>query len=201
MLMPVPLKLVCVPYGVGVVRDPVRPHAVGVLHEQSLSGLKGVYGISARNTRWAAARYSLHVPVTLWRASPNSWLEYPCRDGDVDPSVGIDHRVGLVGIAVAAHAGSPLVHQRGRVVGLGQRGRGAPAAVTAARSVAGARSARLATVGELVPWPAGGELEPLHAASPMAAAARRAASPPDRRYVVFISRFLPRLVRAAPSEL
>src|SRR5579872_473014 len=39
------------------------------------SGLKGVYGISARSTRWAAARYWLHGPVTLWSASPNWWLD------------------------------------------------------------------------------------------------------------------------------
>jgi hypothetical protein len=59
---------------------------------------------------------------------------------------------------------------------------------------------RLATVGELVPWLAG-ELEALHAASPRAAAARRAASPLDRRYVVVISLCLPRLVYEAPSTL
>ncbi|MGA3214772.1 MAG: hypothetical protein ABSD97_03680 [Acidimicrobiales bacterium] len=47
--------------------------------------------------------------------------------------------------------------------------------------------ARLATVGELVPWLADGEPAPfggpeaLHAASPIAAAARRAAGLPDRR--------------------
>jgi hypothetical protein len=59
---------------------------------------------------------------------------------------------------------------------------------------------RLATVGELVPW-LSGELEALHAASPRAAAARRAASPLDRRYVVVISLRLPCLVYEAPSTI
>ena len=46
-----------------------------------------------------------------------------------------------------------------------------------------------------------GELEALHAASPRAAAARRAASPLDRRYVVVISLRLPCLVYEAPSTI
>ena len=51
--------------------------------------------------------------------------------------------------------------------------------------------------GELVPWLPGGELEPLHAASPIAAPARRATSPTHRRHVVVMSRFPPCAIQGA----
>jgi hypothetical protein len=56
---------------------------------------------------------------------------------------------------------------------------------------------KLATVAELA---ALGELEPPHAASPIAAAATRTASPADRRYVFVPSR-LPCALQAALSAL
>ena len=191
MLMPVPLKLVWSPIGVGVVGDPVRPHAVGVLDDQGRVGIEGGVGDlgpqhSLGRGQVLAARAGDVVESLAERVA-----RVPARDGDVDPSVGIDHRVGLVGIAVAAHAGSPLVNERGRVAGLGQRGCGAPVAVTAAGPHAGAR--RQAGDGRGAGPLAGGRGAGAAARGQRDGRrdARTTASPPDRRYVVVIFRLLP----------
>jgi hypothetical protein len=60
---------------------------------------------------------------------------------------------------------------------------------------------RLATVGELVPRLAGGELELLHAASAMGSVARRATREPHPRYLDFLSRRRAAALRAAQSGL
>ena len=101
-------------------------------------------------------------------------------DPDLDGLVGADDRIGLVGIAMAVHAGSPVVQQPGCVAG-GQGGGGAPArwlpSVVPPTMVV---VDRLATLGE--PWP------PPHPANPRAATAARTASPADRRHLGVISR-------------
>src|SRR5487761_1521800 len=109
-----------VPVGIGVVRDPVGPHAGDVLQVCRLirrgcdrvGGLQLVRGLS-------------HVLA----AGTGPFVEVPgrlgiLRDLDVDHPGCADGRVGLVGITVAALAGRPLVQQRGHVAR--DRGPGPP---------------------------------------------------------------------------
>src|SRR5579862_2709053 len=121
-----------VPVGVGVVRDPVGPHAGDVLQELGLirrgcdrvGGLQLVRGL--RHVLAAGAGTFVQIPGRLG----------VFRDGDVDHPVCADGRVGLIGITVAALAGRPLVQQRGHVAR--DRGSGAPGAGAGPRVGAGA---------------------------------------------------------------
>src|SRR5580693_4768640 len=111
-----------VPVGIGVVRDPVGPHAGDVLQLLGLirrgcdrvGGLQLVRGL--RHVLAAGAGTFVEIPGRLG----------PLRDVDVDHPFCADGRVGLIRVAVAALAGRPLVQQRGHVAR--DRGRGAPAA-------------------------------------------------------------------------
>src|ERR1700722_17931795 len=120
-----------VPVGIGIVRDPVGPHAGDVLQEFGLirrrrdrvGGLQLVRGL--RHVLAAGAGTFVEIPGRLGIF----------RDENVDHPVCADGRVGLIRVAVAALAGRPLVQQRGHVAR--DRGPGAPAAAV----VAGARGA------------------------------------------------------------
>ena len=139
----------------------------------------------ARKAAEAAARYWLQGAVPLWTA-----LESDCgaaRDKDVDPPMGVDGGVGLVRVAVAAHAVGPLDERLGRVV-LRHGGRGLPLWVAS-------------VVVETFATDGGPGPVPPHAASPMATAMTRTASPPARRYRTVVSlRFARCLIHALPSK-
>src|SRR5579863_10147222 len=127
-----------VPVGIGVVRDPVGPHAGDVLQELGLirRGCDRVGGLQL-------VRGLRHVLA----AGTGTFVEIPgrlgiFRDKNVDHPVCADGRVGLIGITVAALAGRPLVQQRGHVAR--DRGPGAPAAAAGgARATAGAAGPRV----------------------------------------------------------
>src|SRR3984885_318189 len=116
-----------VPGWIGVVGDSAGPHAVHPLQVlgrvwRGLDRVGGPQLVPCLGQVLAARTGKLvQVPGRLG----------PLRDDDPDHRVGIHRRVGLLGIAAAALAGSPLVQQRRHVAG--QTGRGAPAGGAAAR--------------------------------------------------------------------
>ncbi len=133
-----------VPVGIGVVGNPVGPHAVHVLQQLGLvrrgrdrvGGPQLVRGL--RHVLAAGTGAFVEIPGRLG----------PLRDADVDHPVCADGRVGLIGITVAALAGRPLVQQGGHVAR--DRGPGTAAAAGAraagsARAAAGARAAGAGT--------------------------------------------------------
>src|SRR5580692_9907425 len=101
----------CVPGGVRVVGDPVGPHAVDVLQ---LLGL-------IRRRRFGIGGLQLVLgPGQVLAARAGELMEISgrlriSRDDDPDHPGGIDGRVGLIWITVAALAGGPLVQQRGHI--------------------------------------------------------------------------------------
>src|ERR1700733_7269855 len=121
--------------GVGEVRDPVGPHALGEL--QRLGRGRRLAGRLAGPQRGLGraqvcpavlARPGVALPALVRPVEPagdRGW------HADVDQLAGGNGRIGLIRIAVPAHAGSPLVEQLGRAAPRG--GRGAPAAIAAAR--------------------------------------------------------------------
>src|SRR3984957_12934777 len=123
-----------VPVGIGVVRDPVGPHAGDVLQELGL--------IRRRRDRVGGPQLVRGLSHVL-AAGAGTFVEIPgrlgvFRDVDVDHPARADGWVGLIRITVAALAGRPLVQQRGHVAR--DRGPGAPATAGGARA-AGARDA------------------------------------------------------------
>src|ERR1700722_9344126 len=146
-----------VPVGIGVVRDPVGPHAGDVLQELGL--------IRRRRDRVGGPQLVRGLSHVL-AAGAGTFVEIPgrlgvFRDVDVDHPARADGWVGLIRITVAALAGRPLVQQRGHVAR--DRGMGAAAAaVGGARAAAGGRDAGAGAGSRVgaVPWarPQAGDL-------------------------------------------
>src|SRR5580693_942035 len=148
-----------VPGGVGVVGDAVGPHAGDVLQ---------LFGLIRRGGDRVGGPQLVLGRGQVLGACTGEVVDIPCRlgplrDGDVDYPGGVDGRVGLAWIAVAALAGSPLVHQPGRAARR-LRGRGASATCAAAgpRVGAGPRTGAGPQAGDLRgagPAAAGGQRE------------------------------------------
>src|SRR5215469_5970078 len=143
------LEVGLVPLGIGVAGDAVGAHA---LDELQVLGLVRCRGDRVGGLQFALGLGQVLAARTGEAADSRGRHDARLRDGDVDDSVGVDDRVCLGGIAVAALAGGPFVHQRGRVARpRGGRTRGAGtgrgvSGVTAGRSQVGdLRGARRAT--------------------------------------------------------